>query len=99
MESAPLANLAGGSTNMADGIKEGLRAIRRSQAEAKVMILLSDGAADFPDKAEKAAKDATDAGVQMFAVGIGAASSPRRHEQVRMALVDLASRIDLATPP
>ena len=65
-------NLAGGSTNMADGLKEGLRAIRRSQAEAKVMILLSDGAADFPDKAEDAARSATDEGVQLFAVGIGA---------------------------
>ncbi len=65
-------SLAGGSTNMADGIKEGLKALQRGNAEAQVMILLTDGAADFPDTAEKAACDATDQGVQLFAVGIGA---------------------------
>ncbi len=64
-------SLAGGSTNMTDGIKEGARSCKRSQAEAKVMIILSDGAADFPKTAEKAASAATDEGVQLFAVGIG----------------------------
>jgi hypothetical protein len=63
--------LAGGSTNMTDGIKEGMRACQRSKADAKVMIILSDGAADFPITAEKAALNATDAGIQLFAVGIG----------------------------
>ncbi|GAG26806.1 unnamed protein product, partial [marine sediment metagenome] len=64
-------SLAGGSTNMTDGIKEGARSCKRSRAEAKVMIILSDGAADFPKAAEKAARVATDEGVQLFAVGIG----------------------------
>ena len=64
--------LAGGSTNMTDRIKEGVRVIRRGKADAQVMILLSDGAADFPDTAEKAAIDATGRGLQIFAVGIGA---------------------------
>ncbi len=64
-------SLAGGSTNMTDGIKEGTRALQRSGMDAKVMIILSDGAADFPETAEKAAIEATNTGVQLFAVGVG----------------------------
>lgn len=65
-------SLAGGSTNMTDGIKEGARASGRSKMDARVMIILSDGAADFPHTAEEAAIEATQAGIQLFAVGIGA---------------------------
>ena len=65
-------SLAGGSTNLTGGIKEGVRTLQRGDTDAQVMIILSDGAADFPETAEKAAADATDKGVQLFAVGIGA---------------------------
>ena len=64
--------MAGGSTNMTDGIKEGVSTLGRRKADAKVMILLSDGAADFPESAERAALEATAANIQIFAVGIGA---------------------------
>jgi Mg-chelatase subunit ChlD len=63
--------MTGGSTNMTDGLKAGLGILAQSPAEAKVMILLSDGAADFPETAERAAQAATAGGVQLFAVGIG----------------------------
>jgi Ca-activated chloride channel homolog len=64
--------LAGGSTNLSDGIKEGARALIRGAAPAKVMIILSDGAADSQLNAEAAAFEATSSGMQLFAVGIGA---------------------------
>jgi cytochrome c oxidase assembly protein Cox11 len=64
--------MAGGSTNLTDAIKEGTRVFERCKTAAKVMILLTDGAADFPETAEKAAVAATNAGIQIFAVGIGA---------------------------
>jgi uncharacterized protein YegL len=63
--------LAGGSTNLSDGLKEGARALLRGRAPAKVMIVLSDGAADSPARAEAAAAEATSSGMQLFAVGIG----------------------------
>jgi ribosomal protein L7/L12/uncharacterized protein YegL len=64
--------IAGGSTNTASGIEEGARLLAASAADARVLILLSDGQANDPARAERAAKAATDAGVQLFAVGIGA---------------------------
>lgn len=63
--------MAGGSTNMTDGIKEGMSVLSRSKADAKVMIILSDGAADFQESAERAAIEATSKNIQLFAVGVG----------------------------
>lgn len=66
----------GGTTNMAAGIAEGMEAIQRGagtgQVDAKVMVILSDGAANQADAAAKAAVEASKAGIQLFAVGIGA---------------------------
>jgi hypothetical protein len=63
--------MAGGSTNMTDGIKNAMSVLSRSKADAKVMIILSDGEADFPATAEKAALEATGKHIQIFAVGVG----------------------------
>jgi len=64
--------LAGGSTNMKDAIHDAQKALQRSKSSAKVMVVLSDGAADSTNDAELAAKEATKNGIQIFAVGIGA---------------------------
>jgi ribosomal protein L7/L12 len=64
-------SVVGGATNLGDGIRRGLRALEDAQQDAKVMIILSDGAATWPKEAAKAAQEASEAGVQLFAVGIG----------------------------
>ncbi len=65
-------SLARGSTNLADGIKHAQRALESQPAHAKLMVILSDGRADSPPDALKAGFDATRAGIQLHAVGIGA---------------------------
>jgi len=70
-EIASLPSIAGGSTNMGDALRDGIKVLRRSKSSAKVLILLSDGAADFPEAAERAAEDAVKENIQVFAVGIG----------------------------
>jgi hypothetical protein len=64
-------SMTGGSTNMTDGVKAGIAVLSHSKADAKVLILLSDGAADFPETAERAAVEASKAGIQLFCIGIG----------------------------
>lgn len=64
-------NLVGGSTNMTDGVREGIAVLSKSKADAKVMILLTDGIADFPETASRAATEATAANIQLYAVGVG----------------------------
>jgi hypothetical protein len=71
-EIASLPSIAGGSTNMGEALRDGIKVLRRSKSAAKVLILLSDGAADFPEAAEKAAEEAAKDSIQVFAVGIGA---------------------------
>lgn len=61
----------GGSTNMAAGIQRGMKVLAESTADADVIVLLSDGIADSPENALKAAKEASQKGIQIFAVGIG----------------------------
>ncbi len=63
-----------GSTNMAAGIRQGTEIVRNSHADAKVMILLSDGVASNPRRAVAAAATAAQEGIQVFAVGLGPAS-------------------------
>lgn len=64
-------DLAGGSTNMADALTEAARACERGKKPVNVVILLTDGVADFPDTASATACALAEADVQLFAVGIG----------------------------
>lgn len=61
----------GGSTNMAAGIKSAMDILEKSTADADVIVLLSDGIADSPERAQLAAEQASERGIQLFAVGIG----------------------------
>lgn len=60
-----------GTTNLADGLKKATQALGKKRADAKVMIILSDGGADSEKKAQDAGRLATEAGIQLFAIGIG----------------------------
>lgn len=66
-----LADHLGGSTNMAAGIRSGINVLSESEADADVIVLLSDGVADSAEKAQTAAEEASQKGIQLFAVGIG----------------------------
>ena len=61
----------GGSTNMAAGIKSALGVLAESSADADIVVLLSDGAPNSARKAQMAAEEASQQGIQFFAVGIG----------------------------
>jgi len=61
----------GGSTNMAAGIRRGVKVLSESDADANIMVILSDGKPDSSEKAQKEAIKASEAGIQLFAVGIG----------------------------
>jgi ribosomal protein L7/L12 len=61
-----------GTTNLAEGLRRGVRVVTAEPSDAKVIIVLSDGGADDPRAALHAALRATAGGVQLFAVGIGA---------------------------
>lgn len=61
----------GGSTNLAAGINKAVDVLAQSTADADVIILLSDGKADSAKKAIMAAENASQKGIQIFAVGIG----------------------------
>lgn len=63
----------GGSTNMTAGIKSAMDILEKSTADADVIVLLSDGVADSPEHAQLAAEQASERGIQLFAVGIGEA--------------------------
>lgn len=71
MQVDKIASHLGGSTDMAAGIKNGMEVFAESEADADVIVLLSDGEADSPEKAQKAAEEASQKGIQLFAVGIG----------------------------
>jgi ribosomal protein L7/L12 len=60
-----------GTTNLADGLRKAAQVLDKERADAKVMIILSDGGADSPKQAQTAGLLATNAGIQLFAVGIG----------------------------
>lgn len=61
----------GGSTNMAAGIRSGIGVLSAGNADADIMVLLSDGAPNSARKAQRAADAASEKGIQFFAVGIG----------------------------
>jgi uncharacterized protein YegL len=62
-----------GSTNLGEGIRRGIKTVQRHQADASVLVVLTDGVADSQADAELASSEANEAGVQVFAVGIGEA--------------------------
>jgi len=66
-----LSSHLGGSTNMAAGISHAMSVFSESDANANIMVILSDGKPDSTEDAQKEAIIASDAGVQLFAVGIG----------------------------
>ena len=66
-----LINHLGGSTNLADGIENAMNVLSRSEADADLIVILSDGEADSIEKAQIAAEAASQKGIQIFAVGIG----------------------------
>jgi Ca-activated chloride channel family protein len=66
-----LRQLLGGNTFLGSGIRTGADLVQRFVADARILVVLSDGAAD--DKAEALAQAlrARELGIQLFAVGIG----------------------------
>jgi Ca-activated chloride channel family protein len=66
-----LRQMFGGGTVLGSGIRTGADLVQRFVADARIVVVLSDGAAD--DKAEALAQAlrATELGIQLFAVGIG----------------------------
>jgi Ca-activated chloride channel family protein len=66
-----LRQLIGGNTYLGSGIRAGADLVQRFAADATILVVLSDGAAD--DKAEALAQAvrASELGIQLFAVGIG----------------------------
>lgn len=64
-------SFVGGSTNLAAGIDHAVKILQSHPADARVVFMLTDGMADSPTKAQTAALEATRAGVQLFAVGMG----------------------------
>src|SRR5262249_39461250 len=68
-----LKDMTKGSTNLAEGIRRGIKTVQRYQADAGVLVVLADGIADSQAEAEQASAEANAAGVQVFAVGVGEA--------------------------
>lgn len=68
-----LRDMIKGSTNLGEGIRRGIKTVQRQQADASVLVILTDGVADSQADAELASAEANEAGVQVFAVGIGEA--------------------------
>jgi hypothetical protein len=66
-----LRDMIKGSTNLGEGIRRGIQAVQRFQADAGVLVVLTDGIADSQTDAEAASAEANLAGVQVNAVGIG----------------------------
>jgi ribosomal protein L7/L12/uncharacterized protein YegL len=66
-----LSTYLGGTTNMAAGIKHGMKVLSEGGSDANIMVILSDGRPNSTAKAQKEANIAGANGVQLFAVGIG----------------------------
>lgn len=60
-----------GTTNLAEALKKAAAVVEAERADARVIIVLSDGGADNAKKAQAAGVAASAAGAQLFAVGIG----------------------------
>lgn len=66
-----LRQMLGGSTFLGSGIRAGADLVQRFAADARILLVLSDGAADDKAEALDQALRARDLGIQLFAVGIG----------------------------
>ncbi|WP_455200549.1 ribosomal protein L7/L12 [Kaarinaea lacus] len=66
-----LKSYLGGSTNIASGIKRAMKVFSDGDADANIMVILSDGKPDSRNSAQREANRASEAGAQLFAVGIG----------------------------
>jgi Ca-activated chloride channel family protein len=61
----------GGNTFLGSGIRSGADLVQRFAADVRILIVLSDGAADDQSEALAQALRARELGIQLFAVGIG----------------------------
>jgi len=61
----------GGTTNMAAGISRAMDVLSEGNADVNIMVILSDGMPDSTDETQEQANTVSEAGVQLFAVGIG----------------------------
>lgn len=66
-----LRQLVGGNTYLSSGIRAGADLVQRFVADATILVILSDGAADDKSEALAQALRASELGIQLFAVGIG----------------------------
>jgi ribosomal protein L7/L12/uncharacterized protein YegL len=66
-----LREVLGGNTFLGSGIRTGTDLVQRFAADARILVVLSDGAADDPPEANAQALRAKELGIQLFAVGIG----------------------------
>lgn len=66
-----LSSYLGGSTNMAAGLRRATKVLLEGETDATIMVILSDGKPNSTVKAQNEAKKASEAGIQLFAVGIG----------------------------
>jgi ribosomal protein L7/L12/uncharacterized protein YegL len=66
-----LRQMIGGNTFLGSGIRSGADLVQRFVADARIIVVLSDGAADDPSEAHAQALRARELGIQLFAVGIG----------------------------
>jgi len=66
-----LRQMLGGNTFLGGGIRTGADLVQRFAADAKIIVVLSDGAADDKPEALAQALRARDLSIQLFAVGIG----------------------------
>jgi Ca-activated chloride channel family protein len=66
-----LRQMLGGGTFLGGGIRAGADLVQRFAADARILLVLSDGAADDKTEALAQALRARDLGIQLFAVGIG----------------------------
>jgi ribosomal protein L7/L12/uncharacterized protein YegL len=63
--------MLGGNTFLGSGIRTGADLVQRFVADARIIIVLSDGAVDDKSEALDQALRARELGIQLFAVGIG----------------------------
>jgi Ca-activated chloride channel family protein len=66
-----LRQMFGGNTFLGSGIRTGADLVQRFVADARIVVVLSDGAADDKTEAFAQALRARELGIQLFAVGIG----------------------------
>jgi Ca-activated chloride channel family protein len=66
-----LRQMLGGNTFLGSGIRSGADLVQRFAADVRILVILSDGAADDKTEALAQALRARELGIQLFAVGIG----------------------------